>query len=231
MKISAISEDSVLITLADAIDDTLPRRIARLCELIGADDSSDWLVDLVPSYTTLLVIYDPVRIDFRRVMAHLRRSLQMDGKTAPDSLSDSQSSQVTREIPVYYSPESGPDLEWIARENNLSVEDVIDYHTDAIYTVYAMGFAPGFAFMGQVDPAIATPRKDTPRSHVPAGSVGIANRQTAVYPKASPGGWQLIGKSPVKLFDPTNLSLLNVGDLVRFRAITRQQFIDLGGEL
>ncbi len=231
MKISAISEDSVLITLADAIDDTLPRRIARLCELIEADGSQDWLVDLVPSYTTLLVIYDPERIDFRRVMAHLRRSLQMGGNTASDKASGSQSGQAARDIPVYYSPESGPDLEWIARANNLSVEDVIDYHTDATYTVYAMGFAPGFAFMGQVDPAIATPRKDTPRSHVPAGSVGIANRQTAVYPKASPGGWQLIGKSPVKLFDPTNLSLLNVGDLVRFRAITRQQFIDLGGEL
>lgn len=231
MKISAISEDSVLITLADAIDDTLPLRIARLCKLIESDGCQDWLVDLVPSYTTLLVIYDPVRTDFHRVMTHLRRSLQMDGKTAPESLSDSQSCQVTREIPVYYGLESGPDLEWIARENNLGVEDVIDYHTDATYTVYAMGFAPGFAFMGQVDPAIATPRKDTPRSHVPAGSVGIANRQTAVYPKASPGGWQLIGKSPVKLFDSINLSLLNVGDRVRFRSITRQQFIDMGGEL
>ncbi|MCG2580014.1 MAG: 5-oxoprolinase subunit PxpB [Marinobacter sp.] len=230
MKISAVSEDSVLITLADAISDTLPRRIARLCHRIEAS-SGDWLVDLVPSYTTLLVIYDPVRIDFRRVEAHLKSSLRKASETGADSASGDLSGQITHDIPVYYSPETGPDLEWIARNNSLSVDDVINYHSGGTYTVYAIGFAPGFGFMGQVDPTIAVPRKDTPRSRVPAGSVGIANRQTAVYPKASPGGWQLIGRSPVSLFDPVNLSLLNVGDLVRFHPITRQRFIELGGEL
>ncbi len=230
MKISAVSEDSVLVTFADAISDALPRRIAHLCNRIEAD-RNEWLVDLVPSYTTLLVIYDPVQIDFRWVEAYLERSLRMPRETDPDSASPDQPAQTTHDIPVYYSPESGPDLEWIARENNLSVDDVINYHTGRTYTVYAIGFAPGFAFMGQVDPAIATPRKDTPRSRVPAGSVGIANRQTAVYPKASPGGWQLIGKSPVGLFDPTNLSLLNVGDVVRFQPVSRERFLELGGEL
>lgn len=230
MKISPVSEDSVLITLADAISDTLPRHIARLCNLIDAS-SDDWLVDLVPSYTTLLVIYDPERIDFRRVEAHLNSSLRKASETVPDSPYGDSSGQVTHDIPVYYSPETGPDLEWIARNNRISVDDVINFHSGRNYTVYAIGFAPGFAFMGEVDPAIAAPRKDTPRARVPAGSVGIANRQTAVYPKVSPGGWQLIGRSPVSLFDPVNLSLLNVGDLVSFHAVSRERFLKLGGEL
>ncbi|MEQ9547747.1 MAG: 5-oxoprolinase subunit PxpB [Marinobacter sp.] len=230
MKISAVSEDSVLVTFADAINDTLPRRIALLCNRIEAE-RNDWLVDLVPSYTTLLVIYDPVRIDFRRVEAYLTRSLGMPREPDPESASPDPTDQTSHDIPVYYSPESGPDLEWIARENNLSIDDVINHHTRRTYTVYAIGFAPGFAFMGEVDPAIATPRKGTPRSRVPAGSVGIANQQTAVYPKASPGGWQLIGNSPITLFDPTNLSLLNVGDVVRFHAVSRERFLELGGEL
>ncbi|MDX1597229.1 MAG: 5-oxoprolinase subunit PxpB [Marinobacter sp.] len=230
MKITAVSEDSVLVTFADAISDALPRRIALLCNRIEAD-RNEWLVDLVPSYTTLLVIYDPVEIDFRRVEAYLERSVRMPRETDPHSTSSDPPDQTTHDIPVYYSPESGPDLERIAREKNLSVDEVVSYHTGRTYTVYAIGFAPGFGFMGEVDSAIAAPRKDTPRSRVPAGSVGIANRQTAVYPKASPGGWQLIGRSPVTLFDPTNLSLLSVGDLVRFHPVSRERFLELGGEL
>jgi KipI family sensor histidine kinase inhibitor len=108
---------------------------------------------------------------------------------------------------------------------------VIATHTASTYQVFAMGFAPGFGFMGEVNSSIAHPRKKTPRQKVPKGSVGIANRQTAVYPVTSPGGWQLIGRCPTKLFDRETLSVFNIGDNVRFYSVSRADFLDLGGEL
>ena len=224
--IEAVSEDTILITLAQAIDDALPARIANLVDNIWRA-GFHWLVDMVPSYTTLMVVYDPVVVDFRQVSAEiwpLVHRLSTQAHTA-----ELKSRLV--ELPVYYSVETGPDLQWLAAESGLDCEEVIRRHSSVEYRVHALGFAPGFAFMGQVDPSIAAPRKTTPRKQVPAGSVGIANRQTAVYPQVSPGGWQLIGRCPTRLFDPTNLSLLKVGDRVRFTPISREAFLAVGGEL
>ncbi|MBE0484841.1 5-oxoprolinase subunit PxpB [Marinobacter sp.] len=225
--IEPVSEDAVLITLAEAIDDTLPARIARLSQSLR-DAKLPWLQDLIPSYATLLVVYDPMLADFRDVTSRLKtimstEDFQTDIKQPPTGK--------LVELPVYYSIESGPDLAWLAAETGLDMLDIIRRHTAIEYRVHALGFAPGFAFMGEVDPAIAKPRKQTPRKQVPAGSVGIANRQTAVYPQASPGGWQIIGCCPTTLFDPDTLSLLRVGDRVRFCAISRQDFLAAGGKL
>ena len=224
--IEAVSEDTILITLAEAIDESLPARIAGLADNIRSA-GSHWLVDIVPSYTTLMVVYDPLKIDFRQAVSELRPLVTFEGtlQPAPD-LKDR-----LVELPVYYSTETGPDLQWLASECGLECEDIIRKHSAVEYRVHALGFAPGFAFMGQVDPTIAAPRKTSPRKRVPAGSVGIANRQTAVYPQASPGGWQLIGRCPTPLFDQNNLSLLRVGDRVRFKAISREAFLAAGGEL
>ena len=136
-------------------------------------------------------------------------------------------------LPVYYAPEAGIDLESLAERAGLPISEVIDLHAGAEYRVYAIGFAPGFAYLGEVDERIAAPRLATPRASVPRGSVAIADRQTAVYPSVSPGGWNLIGRCPVPMFDPDAQPCMPVavGDTVRFEPISRERFLTLGGDL
>jgi len=226
--IEAAGEDALLIRFGDAIDSALPAKIAAVCQRIEALELP-WVIDLVPSYTTLQVLYDPIAINVLDAKARLR-PLVAQSSSADKTNAEAAGSRLI-ELPVYYSEETGPDLAWVAEQNGLSIQQVIDRHTADTYQVYAIGFAPGFGFMGQVDPSIACPRKDTPRTKVPAGSVGIANRQTAVYPKVSPGGWQLIGRCPTVLFDEVHLSLLKAGDRVRFVRISREEYLAQGGEL
>jgi KipI family sensor histidine kinase inhibitor len=136
-------------------------------------------------------------------------------------------------IPVYYDSSVGLDLVSLAQNKELSVEDVIRLHVQKDYFVYAIGFAPGFPYMGEVDKKIATPRLANPRAKVPKGSVGIADIQTAIYPKQSPGGWQIIGRTPTPMFDASydGLSYLRVGDKVNFEPISQEMFKKLGGVL
>jgi KipI family sensor histidine kinase inhibitor len=187
---------------------------------------ADCIVDLVPSYASLLVIFDLDRSDPYAIRQGLRLALaNLDGTDA------AAGDLVT--LPVYYSLESGPDLEVIAERGNISVEDVIDIHQQQEYRVYAIGFAPGFAYLGEVDERIAAPRLATPRQKVPRGAVAIADRQTAVYPAVSPGGWNLIGRCPTRMFDPASdpSMPIKVGDRIRFSAIDRERYLELGGEL
>lgn len=224
--ITPVSEDALLVSLANKIQADLPLRLSALCQRLEAQ-RWPWLRDLVPSYTTLLIFYDPDQLDFRQAKAAVQPCLA-------DFLENTSTRDLPGqriELPVYYSDESGPDLADLARSCKLSTEEVINRHTSTEYRVYAMGFAPGFGFMGEVDPAIAHPRKQTPRQSVPQGSVGIANRQTAVYPISSPGGWQIIGRCPTRLFDREDLALLGTGDRVRFYSISREHYLNLGGEL
>ncbi|MDO3722287.1 5-oxoprolinase subunit PxpB [Marinobacter sp. chi1] len=227
--IQSVSDDSILITLGDHIDPTLTPRIAQVCSIIEAT-CTPWLVDIIPSYTTILVVYDPLQVDFRRAESTLSKLVRA---TTPFTSDDSPAPYApkTHDIPVYYSDESGPDLQRIADMHNLRVQEVIDRHCGSTYQVYALGFMPGFGFLGSVDEQIATPRLETPRSRVPSGSVGIANQQTAIYPAVSPGGWNLIGRSPTRMFDPETLSLLKVGDRVTFHSVSRAEYLALGGEL
>ena len=136
-------------------------------------------------------------------------------------------------LPVYYHPEAGEDLEALAERAGMSIDDVIALHSGGEYRVYAIGFAPGYAYLGEVDSRIAAPRLSTPRQKVPRGAVAIADRQTAVYPAPSPGGWNLIGRCPVRMFDPDRDPIMpvSVGDRVRFEPIDRARFLELGGEL
>lgn len=184
------------------------------------------LIDIVPSYSSLLVIFDIWKVNYGVVLECMRQaaSLPLHQKVVEGHLVI---------LPVYYSIESGPDLERLAKEVNLTVEEVIRLHREQEYRVYAMGFAPGFAYLGEVDKRIAAARLSTPRSHVPKGSVGIADRQTAVYPSMSPGGWNLIGLCPQDMFDPQRepITPVRVGDRVQFEAIDREQFLRLGGQL
>ncbi len=184
------------------------------------------LIDLVPSYASLLVIYDLWRCDhfdvrrcLNEVLAALEAGQAQEGRLVT--------------LPVYYGTDAGPDLDALARRAELSTEEVIRIHQAQEYRVYAIGFAPGFAYLGEVDPRIAAPRLATPRQRVPRGAVAIADQQTAVYPAVSPGGWNLIGLCPQRMFDPDADPCMpvQVGDRVRFEAISRSEFEALGGEL
>ncbi|MCE0731731.1 5-oxoprolinase subunit PxpB [Halomonas sp. G15] len=195
--------------------------LARRCEAeFGA-----MLVDLVPSYTTLLVVFDPLRLSpasARQRLAALLVDLEPETVAAGGEV---------RELPTWYDPSVGPDLERVARHAGMSVEAVIDCHAGREYRVFALGFAPGFAFMGLLDERLEVPRLDTPRQRVPVNSVAIAGRQTAAYPAVSPGGWNLLGRTAARLFDRDRegFSLLKVGDRVRFVPVDRATFERQGG--
>lgn len=177
----------------------------------------DALVDLVPSYTTLLVVFDPLRMtpcEARQQLVDILACLKPAEAGADGRL---------HELPTRYDQQTGPDLQRVAELSGLSVEAVIEAHSSREYRVFALGFAPGFAFMGLLDQALICPRLDTPRQQVPAGSVAIAGQQTAAYPVTTPGGWNLIGHTPVRLFDRNRdgFSLLRVGDRVSFVPMDR----------
>ena len=183
---------------------------------------SDVLIDLIPSYASLLVIFDIYHCTHDDIAKRIREAIDA---SQYKPLTDK--SVVT--LPVYYSDESGPDLQLMARRSRLSVEEVKAIHQATEYSVHAIGFAPGFAYLGEVDKRIAAPRLATPRKKVPKGAVAIADRQTAVYPSESPGGWNLIGLCPVPMFTPNSEKLMPVavGDCVRFKAIDRAEYIEI----
>ena len=229
MKIEAVSENTILLTFGDTISEAITPRIVAMEKLIE-HHLAPYLVDLVPSYTTLLMIYDLDRADYRLMLSLLRKLAD----TLDDHVQEHDDGR-TFDIPVWYDLSVGYDLENLAREKSISVDEVIHIHSSKTYRVFAVGFNPGFAFLGKVDQRIATPRHHSPRSSVAKGSVGIADAQTAIYPLTSPGGWQIIGRSPTQFFDPKGdphtASLLQVGDEVRFKPIQKDEFLALGGQL
>ena len=223
-RIEVAGIDCLTLRLFDKIDEAhMPWLLAaaqRLHEVFGAA-----LLDLVPSYTTLLLHYDIEQLDDDQARAKIAQALH-DLQPA----SDRQARELR--IPVWYHPSVGPELEALAERSGLGIDGVIALHSQHSYQVFALGFAPGFAFMGLVDERLASPRLATPRQRVPAGSLGIADRQTAIYPAVSPGGWNLIGRSPTRLFDREldGYSLCRPGDRVRFVPIEREEFLQLGGD-
>ena len=204
-------------------------QVAAQVQALGAELKrllDDQLVDLIPSYASLLICFDPLQTDHYHVSETARRCLaQLTVQTV--------STGRVIEIPVYYHPEAGADLETLAADRGLTWQDVAELHSIQEYRVYAIGFAPGFAYLGDVDERIAAPRQKTPRRRVPRGAVAIADRQSAVYPAESPGGWNLLGRSPLRMFDPTAEPPMpvSVGDRVRFTPIDRDAFLDAGGTL
>ena len=223
-KIVIASENSSIVYFSerpcDRTSDQITFTANALKNRLGPD-----LIDLIPSYHSLLVIYNPQRLGYQKIEQEIRDTI---GRWKANN--QPQQSRIV-ELPVYYSPESGPDLQRIADHSGLSIDQVIELHQQTEYTVYAMGFAPGFAYLGEVDELIAMPRLATPRHNVPQGAVAIADRQTAIYPSQSPGGWNLIGLCPISLFNADNQphSPMQVGDRLRFKSISRDEFMQLGG--
>ena len=224
-QLSNAGENALMLYFEQRIDPAISAQVQQACELIRAE-LSEHLLDILPSYASILVVFDPFSTDLYRVRRQLQNCLQQ-----LRSGNDSTGRQI--ELPVYYSEESGPDLALIASTKNISIAEVIRRHQAVSYRVYAIGFAPGFAYLGEVDPILQMPRLSSPRAKVPRGAVAIADRQTAVYPAPSPGGWNLIGLCPTAMFTPgaTPVMPVAVGDEVRFVAVDKAEFIRLGGEV
>ena len=183
------------------------------------------LTDSVIGYATLTLFFKPLQFQRDRVEAWLLEQVDL---TKSDTHYDPSAAVI---LPVLYHPSVAPDLEWLADEKGLSIDDVIALHSETTYFAYATGFAPGFCYLGTLPHQLVTPRLATPRNKVPAGSVAIADLQTAVYPCESPGGWRLIGQCPQPLFDLNNTpaNLLSVGDTVRFEPMSEADFHAMGG--
>jgi inhibitor of KinA len=221
--VQVVSEQALLARFGDPADPAVPQALDGVLRQLERS-RPDWLVDCVPAWGSLLVIFDPGRTDASVVRRAIRAAAAARADASPVRRS------VT--VPVWYDPEVAPDLEEVARRHGLSVEEVIARHAGRPYTVYALGFKPGFPYLGFLDDALVTPRRDTPRLSVPPGSVAIAGRQTGIYPVRSPGGWWILGRTPVRIFDPQRPEpfLLGVGQVVRFQPIDRCTYEELGGE-
>lgn len=208
----------VLVELPEEISLAVHSQVLWLASELGKF-AMGGVVEWIPSYRSLGVVYDPDQISYHDLVARLK---ELESSSNPST--QTASSRV--EIPVCYGGEMGPDLSFVAQHNQLSAEEVIQIHTSMDYRVYLLGFSPGFPYLGGMSPRITTPRLDEPRLRVPEGSVAIGGNQTGIYPSETPGGWRLIGRTPLRVFDLKRGSpfLLNAGDGVRFRAITPHEF-------
>jgi KipI family sensor histidine kinase inhibitor len=211
-EIVPLGDSALLIRLGDKLDLKINIKVHQLAVLVAASPL-DGVVETVPAYSTLLIHYDPLVLKWAQIQAWAQGKLEQLGETSarkPRQL----------DVPVQYGGEYGVDLGFVADYHHLRIEDVIRIHSEKVYTVYMMGFTPGFPYMGKLSDAIATPRLETPRTRVPAGTVAIAGSQTGIYPIDSPGGWRLIGRTSLRLFDLQSSSpfLFSPGDEVRFRA-------------
>lgn len=217
-KFSPAGDRAIAVELGNAISVSINRKVQSLLAAVEGQEIPG-VVDLVPSYRSLLVYYDPLLVSFSDLtqrLSDLEQDLDQAAAHTPKLL----------EIPTVYGGEYGPDLAHVAEHNGLTPEEVVQIHSGAEYLVYMMGFTPGFPYLGGMSERIATPRLQTPRPLIPAGSVGIAEQQTGVYPTESPGGWQLIGRTPVQLFDPQREppAVVAAGDFIRFVPITETTY-------
>ena len=212
------SDQTLLVSFGDEIAPEANQQVRALLGRLQADPVAGTR-NLHPAYSSLLIKFDPCRTTHAQVERAVRGHLARMG-TAPAAAPR----QV--EIPVCYGQAFGPDLAGVAESQHLKVEDVVRIHSQQTYTVFFLGFAPGFAYLGMVPEAIAVPRLAVPRRRVEAGSVGIAGEQTGIYPCPVPGGWQIIGRTPLAMFQPDRepMALLAAGDEVRFRPIGPDEF-------
>lgn len=209
---------ALVVEFGDRIDPAINRRVRELC--LAVDRARpEGVRDLVPTYRSLLVSYDPRATTFEALRARLA-ALEVGLADAP-----APPPRVV-EIPTSYGGDFGPDLPFVAEHAGMTADEVVAIHSSADYLVYMMGFSPGFTYLGGMSERIAAPRLKTPRTAIPAGSVGIAQQQTGIYPVESPGGWQLIGRTPVMLFDPSRNPpvVVEAGDYIRFVPVTRDEY-------
>jgi inhibitor of KinA len=217
-RIYNIHDQAITIEFAQEISEATNMQVIALQHAI---ESSPFIgfIECVPAYGSLTVYFN------EHVSASGVRSLLSDLSAKVSNISlATEGKQIS--IPVCYDPSLGTDLPWVSSHLNLSLEEIISLHTSVVYRVYMIGFIPGFPYMGTLPEQLEVPRKQTPSMKIPAGSVAIAGKQTGIYPAEVPGGWQVIGRTPLRMFDPTKspYSFLNAGDIVQFKPITLETF-------
>jgi len=213
-----MGDRSLIVELGDKINPEINRKVSALTALLEGNPL-DGLIDIVPAYRSILVVYQPLKTNVKTLKKWIDGIQEKVMEIHPPE-------PETIDIPAIYGGKYGPDLEWVAQYHKITPEEVIRLHTVNTYHVYMIGFMPGFPYMGELPEGLETPRKETPRTAIPEGSVGIAQRQTGIYPVVSPGGWQIIGWSPLNLFNPNQdpPALLKSGNMVRFLQIDEEDF-------
>ncbi|MDY6790126.1 MAG: 5-oxoprolinase subunit PxpB [Thermodesulfobacteriota bacterium] len=215
----------LLVEYGDEIDPDINNKV-RSMAIVMEKESLTGVLEVIPTYRSLLIIYEPDMTNptkLEKEILALEERLSTIKIPPPDRV----------EIPVCYGGKYGPDIRFVAEHNSITTDDVVRIHSRAEYQIYMIGFTPGFPFLGGLPKKLYTPRLETPRSFVPERSVGIANNQTGIYPVASPGGWQLIGRTPIKLFDPESSKpfLYKAGDRIKFTPISAEDYNRLAGEV
>ncbi len=224
-----LGDSALIIDFGNTIDETLNKLVHSLFYQLQ-NDPIPGMVEAIPAYSSLTIHYDVLFIRnklnkqttaFEWIAESLKKYISKESIETGDP-------QILMKIPVCYDNEYAPDLGFVASQNNIPTEEVVHLHTSTTYRVYMLGFLPGFAYMGMVDEKISSPRKQNPET-VEAGSIGIAGKQTGIYPLRSPGGWQIIGRTPVRLFDKEKMNpvLFKSGDKVQFYSITKDEFEDI----
>lgn len=226
--LQVVSENAIIVEFGNKIAETTLQDIQSVTSYLE-NHPFPWMVEFVPAFTTITIYFDPLKIwqlapDYKQLPSQYALEQIELFFSKVQTLKISEPRKIT--IPVCYGGEFGPDLEFVAKHNNISTDEVINIHANGEYIVYMVGFAPGFPYLGGLSENIFTPRKNTPRLLIPEGSVGIAGGQTGVYPIDSPGGWQIIGQTPLKLFrsDQQIPSLLKMGDRIHFMPISFKEF-------
>ena len=233
--ISPLGDSALVITFGDSIQYDIHKQIKTCKDSIELNPFPGF-IECVPAFTNLTIFYNPLE-----VVAAVKKKEKKEFVSPFEVVSSILQSKLENEqtekeldhrtvsIPACYGGEYGPDLEYVARHHNLTPKEVISIHSEGEYLAYMIGFAPGFPFLGGLSEKIATPRRPSPRTSIPAGSVGIAGMQTGVYPISTPGGWQLIGQTPIKLFLPEQNppSLLQAGDIVKFEPISKEEYQEI----
>lgn len=217
-RILLCGDTGISVEFGDSIDPAINARVRRLFSVLKSKNQPG-ILDLNPTYRSLFIQYDPWVCSFERLLQTVDECVESGAEPV-------EATGEVKEIPVCYGEQFGPDIGEVAALHNLSAENVVLLHTAPVYQVYMIGFTPGFPYLGGLDERLQTPRRSEPRKKIPAGSVGIADRQTGVYPIDSPGGWRIIGRTPLRLFDPAREMpfFLKAGDFVRFVAISGDDF-------
>lgn len=228
IEIDQISETAALVEFGKAINEETNKKVRTFCNYLD-DHPFKGFVEYVPAFTSISIIYNPLELNCESPYEEVKELLE-------EMLCHVDFSKVYEEnivnIPVCYGGEFGPDIKYVAEINNLTIEEVIKIHSEGKYLVYMIGFAPGFPYLGGMSEQISAPRRESPRIAIPEGSVGIAGMQTGVYPIETPGGWQLIGRTPIKMFklDRQPQSILKAGDIAKFYPISYDEYMKLKEE-
>lgn len=229
VEISVLSENSILLTWSEVIDESQHARITR-CENTLKKHLANDLLESIVSYNSLIIYYDFISLPLKALLLKIENLI----KTANSDANQNATPSTTIEIPVYYGKDAGWDLASVAKQTQLALDEVIRLHSQTTYRAYALGFTPGFCYLATLPEQLQLPRLSIPRTRVPKGAVAIAGQQSAIYPDASPGGWHILGQTPIAMYQnngDTFQSTINVGDIVRFIPISKQEFISLGGEV